>query len=133
MKKALSCLLLVAVSTGLVACKDDAAVASQNMAKAADNFQVNRRTVFYNGYNGEYILSLEGYCSIKKDNVDNQLEVICLTGKNQYKKHFLGLSDNVTYFSEQLDANQVSAYHHKVIFKPQSIIPDVELKLSNEP
>ena len=66
------------------------------MTKAADNFEVNRRIVFYNGITDKYILVIEGRCSIT-DSM-GQLEVLCKTGDSTYKKHFLGLSDNVTYF-----------------------------------
>lgn len=130
MKRLITASLFAVVALSLTACSTDASVASHNLSKDADSFQINRRTVFYNGINGEYILSIEGRCSIKKDGVDNQLEVTCKTGEGAYKKHFLGISDNVTYFSEQIDSAKVSAYHYKVIFKPQSIIPDVDLKTS---
>lgn len=93
-------------------------------------FELNRRTVFYNGITNEYILTIEGRCSIKSDKLDRQLEVTCKTGDSQYKKHFLGLSDNVTYFSEQIGSASVSTYHYKVIFKPQTIVPDIDLKTS---
>ena len=58
----------------------------------------------------------------------NQLEVTCKLGPEAYKKHFLGLSDNVTYFAEQLGIADVSVYHHRVTFKPQSIIPDIDFR-----
>lgn len=117
-------------SLAFIGCRD-AQVASRNLSTAADNFELERRIVFYNGINGEYILTIEGKCSIKKDNEDNQLEVTCKTGNEQYKKHFLGISDNVTYFSEQLNSKGVSTYHYKVIFKPQTIIPDFDLKIQS--
>jgi hypothetical protein len=91
-------------------------------------FEVNRRVVFYNGITGEYILCVEGRCSIKVDPVDNQLELTCKVGPNSYKKHFLGLSDNVTYFAEQLEPVEASAYHYRVIFKPAAILPDVDAR-----
>ena len=50
----------------------------------------------------------------------------CKTGKGKYKKHFLGLSDNVSYFVEQLDSSKVSTSHYKVVFKPSVIVPDIE-------
>ena len=106
----------------------DADVASYNLSKAADQFQINRRIVFYNGITGDYMLSIEGLCSLGNDDPTNQLSVTCLTGPNAYKKHFLGLSDNVTYFVEQVDGAQVDKYHYKVIFKPSTIIPDIDLK-----
>lgn len=111
-----------------VAACDDASVASRNLSQAAGMFEINRRVVFYNGITGEYLLSLEGRCSIKSDNRDRQLEVTCKIGPEAYKKHFLGLSDNVTYFAEQLASADVSVYHYRVIFKPQTILPDIDAR-----
>lgn len=84
--------------------------------------------MFYDAIQGAYLLSIEGRCSIKKDNMDAQLEVTCKTSETEFKKHFLGISDNVTYFAEQMREAQVSVYRYKVIFRPQTIIPDVDLK-----
>lgn len=106
----------------------DADVASENLSTAADNFEINRRIVFYNGITGDYMLSIEGLCSLGNNDPAQRLSVTCKTGAGQYKKHFLGLSDNVTYFVEQIDAASVSAYHYKVIFKPSVIVPDIDLK-----
>jgi hypothetical protein len=36
------------------------------------------------------------------------------------------LSDNVTYFAEQLEGAEVGTYHYRVIFKPEVILPDVD-------
>ncbi len=105
----------------------DAEVASRNLSKAADQFQLERRIVFYNGITGEYVLVIEGRCSVSKSGV--LLAVTCKVGEDQYKKHYLGLSDNVTFFSEQLDPANVSTYRYKVIFKPSVIVPDVDVKL----
>ena len=119
-------LALMATMAFLSGC-DDATVASRKLSKAADNFEINRRIVFYNGITGDYMLSLEGRCSFNADNA-RKLDVTCKTGPNEFKKHSLGLSDNVTYFSEQLTGADVSVYHYRVIFKPQTILPDIEFK-----
>lgn len=117
------CLLAVAFS----GCIDnDAWVASHNISKDADMFRIKRRIVFYDSINAEYMLSIEGACSIEYDEMDQQLEVTCKTPEG-YKKHFLGLSNNVTYFAEHLEASDVSVQHYKVIFKPRTLIPDVEV------
>ena len=116
----------LALTVGLMSC-NDASIASHNLSRAADMFEIDRRIVFYNGINGEYILTIEGLCSIKIDTYDNQLEVTCKTGHGQYKKHFLGISDNVTYFAEQLESKGVSTFHYRVIFKPAAIVPDIDL------
>ena len=110
---------------GVAACSSDADTASANLSADAESFKINRRIVFYNGITDTYILVVEGFCSVETE-PENKLTVTCKTGKDQYKKHFLGRSDNVTWFAEQIDAANVSVDHYKVIFKPQSIIPDVE-------
>lgn len=110
-------------------CARDADVASKNLSYEADNFQLDRRIVFYNGITGEYILTIEGKCAFNVPS-ENKVDVTCKTSDNQYKKHSLGISDNVTYFSEQLNSKGVSVYHYKVNFKPQAIIPDIDLHTS---
>lgn len=119
---------LAASTLVLTGCGRDADIASRNLSVAADQFQIDRRVVFYNGITGEYMLTVEGRCSLGNNDSAGQLTITCKTGEDVYKKHFLGLSDNVTYFVEQLESKGVSAYHYKVIFKPQSIIPDVDFK-----
>lgn len=111
-------------------CGTDAQIASHNLAKAAEQFELNRRIVFFNGITDTYLLSVEGLCSIEAQTSQRQLEVTCKTGPSVFKKHHLGLSDNVSYFSEQIEGANVSAYHYKVIFKPQSIVPDIDLETS---
>ena len=114
--------------TALTACERDADVASRNLSVAADMFEIDRRVVFYNGITGAYILVIEGKCSLGNRDSAGQLSVTCKTGDNLYKKHFLGLSDNVTYFAEQLEPRGVSVYHYRVVFKPQVIVPDVDFR-----
>lgn len=111
----------------LVGC-NDADIASTNISKAADNFEITRRIVFYNGITGDYILSVEGLCSLGNFDSAGELSVTCKTGPRAYKKHYLGLSDNVTFFAEQLETADVSTYHYRVVFKPQTIIPDVDFR-----
>lgn len=106
----------------------DADVASYNLSKDADNFKIERRIVFYNGITGDYMLSIEGRCSLGNNDPSGQLSVTCKVAEDAYKKHFLGLSDNVTYFVEQTESKDVSVYNYKVVFKPSVIIPDVDLK-----
>lgn len=106
----------------------DADIASENLSKAADSFEIDRRIVFYNGITGEYMLSIEGRCSLGNNDTSDRLSVTCKIGPNAYKKHFLGLSDNVTYFVEQMDSAKVDTYHYRVIFKPAAIIPDIDFQ-----
>lgn len=126
MKKLAIAALAATSLFALAGCVDDAQTASYNISKAADNFEIDRRIVFYNGITDTYMLTIEGRCSIEDQTT--QLEVTCKIGRDAYKKHFLGLSDNVTYFAEQLETANVSVYHHRVTFKPQSILPDIDFR-----
>ncbi len=127
MKTVILTILMAVLVTG---CERDAQVASRNLSVAADMFEIDRRIVFYNGITDSYILTIEGRCSIEKDNHDAQLEVTCKTGPMAYKKHFLGISDNVTYFAEQIESAGVSVYRYRVIFKPELLLPNIDLETS---
>lgn len=125
-------ILLLLVAAALVGCGSAADVASQNLSRAADQFEIPRRVIFYNGITGEYILSIEGLCSLGNYDAVGQLSVTCRTGADEYKKHFLGLSDNVTYFAEQLEGSLVDPYHYRVIFRPQTVLPDFDMDTGGE-
>jgi hypothetical protein len=112
----------------LTGCDNDANVASRNISKAADQFEINRRVVFYNGITGDYILSIEGLCSLGNNDSAGRLSVTCKTGPSEFKKHFLGLSDNVTFFAEQIEPAKASVFHYRVVFKPSVIIPDIDYR-----
>ena len=104
----------------------DASTASRNLSEAADAFEITRSIVFVNGITGQYLLQIQGRCSIRDQG--NQLEVTCKVAEGAFKKHFLGLSDNVTYFAEQVETADVSVYHNRIVWKPQSIIPDIDFR-----
>lgn len=111
-------------------CSSDADIASRNLSTAADQFEVPRRIIFYNGITDTYLLTIEGLCSLGNNDRDRKLSVTCKTGPTTYKKHFLGLSDNVTFFVEQMEPLPTNTYRYRVIFKPDALLPDVNLKTS---
>jgi len=128
MVKNFMCLvLIIGMLVGLFGCFDtDANVASRNLSKAADMFQIERRIVFYNGITDTYILSVEGKCSVEF--AANKFVVTCKIGPDAFVKHYLGRADNVFPFVEQLKTADVSTYRYKVIFKPSVIIPDIDVE-----
>lgn len=127
MKKAITAGVIGIAALALAGC-NDADIASQNLSKAADNFEITRRVVFYNGITDSYMLSIEGLCSLGNESTSTMISVTCKTGPNAFKKHFLGRSDNVTFFIEQLESADVSTYHYRVVFKPQTILPDIDFR-----
>lgn len=112
----------------IVAMQTDADVASRNLSRAAEMFEIPRRVVFYNGITDAYMLTVEGRCSIEHDGGKRQLALTCKEGKNEFRKHHLGLSDNVTYFSQQLDAKKIDVTHTRIIFKPTAIVPYLDVR-----
>ena len=102
---------------------------SQNLAKEADNFNVVRQLTVIDCITGDTLFQMSGKMSITADTRDNQLEII-VENDGTYVKHFVGLSDNVTYIVEDLNlgANDVDKYHYTLNFNPNMWIPyDVEI------
>lgn len=125
----LKTIAIALLSALTVACVDDAQVATYNTKKAADNFKINRRVVFYNGITDNYILEIEGRCSVDLNDTQTAFNVICKTGEREFKRHTLVLSDNVTAFVEQIEPNKASSHFYRVTFKPSVIVPDVDVRL----
>ena len=115
-----------AAAVALSGCNSDAKNASDNLSKAADQFEVQRRIVGVNGITGKYEFFVEGRCSI--DPQDRKLVVTCRQGPNDYRKHYLGLSDNTFYVSTQLEPIDVSVYHTRIVIKPENVIPEIDLQ-----
>lgn len=111
-------------------CAQESERAAYNVSQAAHNFEVNRRVVFYNGITGDYILTIEGLLSVTPDARNAAwVSVIVKTGPSECKKHYLGVSDNVTWFCEQIEPVKAHPYHYRVIFRPTTIIPNVEVNV----
>lgn len=130
--KKIIAIMFLALTMLLGACRA-ADIASHNISKDSDEFRVIRRVVFYNSITDTYMLEMVGNISINI-NRENVLEVIVKLGPDEYQKHYLGLSDNVTYTVEQLSVSDVSEYKYKMIFKPERILPiEFEYKSGEEP
>jgi predicted small secreted protein len=130
MKKNSAIIIIVGIMSILLSACTEADTVSKNISKSADSFEVQRRVVFFNGITDKYLLTIEGLCSLGNNDDPKRLSVTCKVGENSYKKHFLGLSDNVSYLVEQTDAVSVDPFHYRIIFRPESIIPDIDLQTS---
>lgn len=97
---------------------------SYNLSKEADNFNVVRQLTVINCIKGDVLFQMTGKLSITADTEDNQLEVI-VEEDGTYVKHFVGLSDNVTYVIEDLNlgGNKVDKYQYTLNFNPNMWIP----------
>ena len=117
--------LAISAAVGLAACTSDAKTASDNLSKAADQFEVQRKIVGVNTRTGEYLFYVEGRCSIERA---GDLIVTCRQGPNDYRKHFIGQATDVAWVSTQMDPIDVSVYHTRVVIKPEGLIPEIDLQ-----
>jgi len=107
----------------LVGCETQAEKVSYNVSQEADNFNVIRRLTVLNTRTHKPMFELIAAFSIEVDHSDNQLEIVCETGKNEYKKHFIGLNDETVYVVEDISGANVSKYRYEVNFLPEMILP----------
>ena len=111
--------------------EDEADVASYNVSKEADNFNVYRKIVIINCMSDEILLEFEGWCSINVDETENQLELTYRIGDNAYAKDFVGLNDRTTYVITQIDGSEVSKYHYEwVCHSKGNFIPMPSISVS---
>lgn len=127
MKKKVLSLVVAGILTvvTLTGCKTEAERVSYNLSQQADNFNVVRQLTVINCIEGDVLFQMTGRMSIKADTSDNQLEIIVENDNDTYVKHFVGLSDNVTYVVEDLNlgTNAVSKYKYTLNFNPKMWIP----------
>lgn len=125
--KKLAIAMLIVLCTGmcfsLTGCNEAERV-SYNLSQQADNFNVVRQLTVINCLQGDVLFQMTGKMSITADTQDNQLEII-VENDGTYVKHFIGLSDNVTYVVEDLNLgeNEVSKYQYTLNFNPNMWLP----------
>jgi hypothetical protein len=107
----------------LPGCQTEAEKVSHNLSLEADNFNVVRQLTVINCIEGDVLFQMTGRMSITSDNVDHQLEVVVEKEDGVYQKHFIGLSDNVTYVVEDLGSNHVDKYKYTLNYNPKMWIP----------
>jgi len=121
-KKVLALLLSVSTMFAFSGC-NEASKVSHNLSLEADNFNDVRQVTVINCLQGDVLFQMTGKMSITADTSDNQLEVVVEDEKGEYKKHFIGLSDNVTYVVDDITAGDVSKYKYTLNFNPEMWIP----------
>ena len=126
-KKLIMTIITVVALFTLTGCDTEAERVSHNLSQEADNFNVVRQLTVINCIEGETLFQMTGKMSIKADTSDNQLEVTVENSDGSYQKHYIGLSDNVTYVIEQKDYKNVDKYQYTLNYNPKMWIP-VELE-----
>ena len=125
MKKSLYLLPCLVMAAALTACSTEADRVSYNLSQQADNFNDVRQITVINCLQGDVLFQMTGKMSITADPADNQLEILVEDENGEYKKHFIGLSDNVTYVVEDVTAGDVNQYKYTLNFNPKMWLPEV--------
>ena len=124
MKKILIFIMAITAIFTLSGCEQrQANMVSYNLSLEADNFNDVRQLTVINCLQGDVLFQMTGRMSITADTADNQLEVIVEVGHEEYKKHFIGLSDNVTYIVEDITGDDVDNYNYTLNFNPDMWLP----------
>lgn len=98
-------------------------IVRHNLSREADAFNSYRCITVINCLQGDVLFQMKGKCSIVADTVDEQLEIIVEEDRGVYKKHIIGLSDNVTYVIEDITGNDVDNYNYELNFNPKMWLP----------
>jgi len=124
LKKGIIILLAITINAMLfTGCMRESDKVSHNLSLEADNFNVVRQLTVINCIQGDVLFQMTGKISIEIDGIDNQLEIMVEDENGDYQKHFVGLSDNVTYTVEQLRGMDVSQYKYALNFNPKMWLP----------
>lgn len=121
-------LAAAAGATLLTGCSSDADNASYNLGRSAEQFEVNRRITVFHGVTGEVTLEVEGRCSVEtaESALEGGVEITCKIAPNEYVKHTTIPGINGQVDIQQLDTTDVSLYHHRVIIKPENLLPEFD-------
>lgn len=130
MKKIITIVLAIVTMISLCSCSifDEADTASHNVSKEADNFKAYRKVTIINNMTDTTLLEFEGWASIRVDVEENQLEIVYRTGKEQYKKDFVGLNSMTTYVVTQLDAMNVNPYQYEWTYHSEGNLIPIDIK-----
>lgn len=112
-------ILAIALIGAFAGCRMSDRVA-YNVSKEADNFGVTRKLTVMNIRSDTIIMELTGTFSIA-NNTANELVIICKTGENNYKKHFVYLNSWTVYTVEDISGADVDPYQYEIDFYPRMI------------
>lgn len=110
---------------GLTACTSAADTANTNLSKAAENFEIPRRIVGINAITDKILFSVEGFCSYETGG--GNFEAICKNPDGTISRTTMGMSDNVTFVSTQMQGAKVNLFQPRIILRPTTIVPDFDL------
>lgn len=121
MKRIVMALLVAILIVTLSGCRQSNRV-SYNVSKEADNFNVIRRLSVINARTDKPVLEIVAALAIEIDS-DGDLNVICQTGPDEYKKHIVNLNTWTIYVIEDISGANVDPYRYEINYLPEMLAP----------
>ena len=130
MKKTKAFIALFAVMTlfVLAGCRKADRV-SYNLSREADDLNITRKVTVINSITNKVLFQVTGNMSINYDDSTKQLNIIALGDNGDYKKHIIGISDNVSYVVEDVTGMKGIDTKYHLYFNPDMVIP-IDAKLA---
>ncbi len=125
-KKLLALGMTICIALEMVGCRT-ADVVNHNLSKDGDEFNLYRKITVTNARTDTIMLQAEGYMSLS-NNSSNELVVTIKTGENTYCKDYIYLNDWTCYVMEQTEPVGTDKYHYELVFYPERLIPDIDIK-----
>lgn len=129
-KTIITAAIVAAGAVGLTGCVSDADKASQNIATAAEAFEVQRTIVGVNGITGQTMFFAEGRCSFEVSG--RRVDTTCKHSKDEYRKHVFVLGDQDSVTVTQEKPIDVSEYHTRIVLKPQNLLPEFDIMVGED-
>ena len=129
MKKKLIAFATVVVAAVLMVSCSKADRVSHNLSREADEMNITRKVTVINGITNQTIFQATGQMSIEYVEERKQLNIIALDDDGNYKKHIIGISDNVSYVVEDVTGMKGIDTKYRMYFNPNMILP-VDVKLA---
>ena len=95
---------------------------SRNLSLEADNFNITRKLSVINQRTDTLLFQMIGNFSIDIDS-DGDLNIVGENNDGTYYKHFVCLSNEITYIVEDLGRSSVNKYRYEINFNPNMIMP----------
>ena len=128
-KKFFALTLIVLAAVMMVSCSKANRV-SYNLSREADEMNITRKVTVINGVTNQVIFQATGQMSIEYVEERRQLNIIALDENGNYKKHIIGISDNVSYVVEDVTGVKGIDTKYRMYFNPDMIQP-IDAKLAN--
>jgi hypothetical protein len=137
-KALLACSAVAAGVLGLAGCavtpdngNSDADKAAYNVMMDAEGFKVQRTIIGQSGISDKIFMMAEGRCSFEYPS-DNRVDIICKIADDEYKRDTMILGDQDRVYIAQEEPIDVSVYKTRVIFKPESLLPEFDISVGQQ-